>query len=95
MDDRSFILISICKSSVGDLRFALPQAIMTYNKSINATSYGASCPQQSAPFPVSLQDIFNTTIPSIIKPLVSNNTNATNSTPESEDCKIKYTIGTY
>ncbi|KAF8971835.1 carotenoid ester lipase [Flammula alnicola] len=80
-----FLGIPFAVPPVGDLRFTLPQALTSYNGWINATSYGASCPQQTAPSPLSLSDIFNISFPFFAEQNRTNSTNST-STPESEDC---------
>ncbi|KAF8195109.1 Alpha/Beta hydrolase protein [Pholiota molesta] len=80
-----FLGIPFAVPPVGPLRFSLPQALTSYNGSINGTSYGASCMQQSAPFPVSLRDIFGKSIPSIPAANGGNNTNSSGP-PQSEDC---------
>jgi acetylcholinesterase len=79
--------------SVGPLRFSLPQALASYNGSINGTAYGASCMQQSAPFPVSLRDIFGgKSIPSIPFMNGGNKTNSTDAQPQSEDCETFFCL---
>ncbi|KDR85818.1 hypothetical protein GALMADRAFT_84978 [Galerina marginata CBS 339.88] len=79
-----FLGIPFAAPPIGDLRFRLPQAITTYNGSINATSYGASCPQQTIEPPIQFGDIFNFSIP-LLNDLRNNRSNSS-SIPESEDC---------
>jgi len=77
---------------VGDLRFRAPQGILSYNGSINGTSYGAICPQQTVKFPISLSDIFgNVTVPSYVQSIIGGLLNSSSSAPpESEDCMFLY-----
>ncbi|PPR05606.1 hypothetical protein CVT26_009127 [Gymnopilus dilepis] len=81
-----FLGIPYAQPPVGNLRFRWPQAITSYNGSINATSYGYSCPQQNVTAPISLKDIFNATIPQVIAGLVPSFNGSSNAQPESEDC---------
>ncbi|CAA7264886.1 unnamed protein product [Cyclocybe aegerita] len=81
-----FLGIPFAQPPTGSLRFQLPQAITFYNGSINATDYGPICPQQAAPFPVSIRDFFNFSLPFSFGDFFPNRTNSTVPTPESEDC---------
>ncbi|KIM47457.1 hypothetical protein M413DRAFT_62494 [Hebeloma cylindrosporum] len=79
-----FLGIPFAQPPVGNLRFSLPQAVTSYNGSLNGTSYGASCPQQAVKFPVSLSGDFRLAYP-LIHRILSNSSNTT-TIPESEDC---------
>ncbi|KAF9567730.1 carotenoid ester lipase [Agrocybe pediades] len=73
-----FLGIPFAQPPIGDLRFRHPVPITSYNGSINASSYGYSCPQQNATFPISLGDIVNFTVPNI--PSLHNNRSSNNAT---------------
>ncbi|KAF9478094.1 carotenoid ester lipase [Pholiota conissans] len=81
-----FLGIPFALPPVGERRFSLPEAVTSYNGSINGTSYGATCMQQSAPFPISFGQIFNESIPSIPFLDDHNSTLIPEPPPESEDC---------
>ncbi|KIY72788.1 carotenoid ester lipase precursor [Cylindrobasidium torrendii FP15055 ss-10] len=70
-----FLGIPFGKAPVGDLRFNLPEAVDAYSGTIDATSYGPSCPQQALKLPLLdglpaetvehiLNSIFNAVLPS-------------------------------
>ncbi|KAH9486207.1 Lipase 4 [Psilocybe cubensis] len=80
-----FLGIPYAEPPVGELRFNLPRAVTSYNGSINATSYGPTCPQQTVKSPISLSQFFNFTVP-FIKDPDRNVTRNSTETPESEDC---------
>jgi len=77
----------------GNLRFNNPQPITSYSDSINATSYGFSCPQQTAKFPISFKGIFNFTIPFLKNANESEQTSQADpdDPPEDEDCRSQIT----
>ncbi|PPR02347.1 hypothetical protein CVT24_011691 [Panaeolus cyanescens] len=82
---QKFLGIPFAQPPVGDLRFRLPQPLPPYNGTINATSYGAMCPQQAAPFPIGLPDFLNFTDP-LLRHIFQHNGTEKDDPPESEDC---------
>ncbi|KIJ08820.1 hypothetical protein PAXINDRAFT_102436 [Paxillus involutus ATCC 200175] len=74
-----FLGIPFAQSPTGNLRFQLPQALLPYNASFSAITYGPACPQQAIRFlimsglPAETLDYLTKTIYSVV-------------TPSAEDC---------
>jgi len=71
--------------SVGNLRFQLPQPIPAYSGTIDATSYGPTCPQQKFTLPI-LQGLPAEIVDDIV------NKAFTALFPDDEDCEIFFVI---
>ncbi|KAL9714101.1 hypothetical protein Ac2012v2_002410 [Leucoagaricus gongylophorus] len=76
---QEFLGIPFAQPPVGNLRFRLPEPIHAYNGSIDATSYGPTCPQQKLTLPI-LEGLPAQVVDDIV------NTVFTALFPDDEDC---------
>lgn len=77
------LLNPIIHDRVGQLRLQLPKAVTSYKGTLNATTFGNQCIQQSLAVPT-LPDNVPPAIPATLSALVSVEVQGP---PQSEDCK--------
>lgn len=81
------LLNPITHNRVGDLRLQLPQAVTSYKGTLNATTFGNQCIQQSLALP-DLPDNVPPAIPATLSALVSVEVQGPT---QSEDCEYHLT----